>query len=84
MNCSICKRKLEYQRGRGWFHKETDSTVIMKCKDCGYEGGGYNNICPNCGGKNYVDDHCVQPDWSVEPTGEITALENYFRPLDKL
>jgi len=83
MNCSICKRKLEYQRKRGWFHKETNSIYIMRCKDCGYEGG--NSItCPNCGDKNYVDDHCVSPDWSVEPTGETTALEDYFRPLENI
>ena len=30
MNCSICKRELEYHNkyhkgGRGWFHKETNS-----------------------------------------------------------
>ena len=88
MNCSICKRELEYHNryhngGRGWVHKETGSIYIMKCKDCGYEGG--NSItCPDCGSKNYVDDHCALPDWSVEPTGSIIPQEDWFNPIDKL
>ncbi|MBA7583978.1 hypothetical protein ES708_25930 [subsurface metagenome] len=89
MNCSICGRELEYhskyhKKGRGWVHKETDSTVIMKCKDCGYEGGGYSNICPDCGGKNYVDDHCVSPDWRVEPTGTVIPQEDFFEPVKNI
>jgi len=63
MNCLICKRVLEFKRGKGWLHKETGSIYIMKCKDCGHEGGN-SVICLNCGSKNYVDDHCVRPERS--------------------
>ncbi len=62
MNCSICGREIEFHKGRGWLHKETNSLYIMKCKDCGYEGRQVMGFtCPNCGGKNYVDDHCSSP-----------------------
>lgn len=55
----------------------------MKCKDCGYEGGmGFT--CPNCSGKNYIDDHCSSPDWSVEPTGSITPLKDIFKPVENI
>ena len=65
MNCLICGRELEFKRGKGWIHRETDSTYMMKCKDCGYEGEQVNDLtCPACGGKNYVDDHCVSPSLS--------------------
>ena len=68
MNCYICGRELEFKVGEGWLHRETGSLIIMKCKDCGYEGG--INIkdftCPNCGGKNFVDDHCSSPDFIIK------------------
>lgn len=60
MDCLICRRGLEFHRRKGWIHRETASIYIMKCKDCGFEGGNSVN-CPKCGSKNYVDDHCVRP-----------------------
>ena len=70
MNCSICGREIEYCKGGGWIHKETNSIYIMKCKDCGYEGGN-RFTCPNCGSKNYVDDHCVRPNYSEKGQNRI-------------
>lgn len=59
--CMYCGRELKWVNGKGWVHAYYNSAYIMKCKDCGYEGESAVT-CPNCGSKNYIDDHCASPD----------------------
>lgn len=61
MKCLYCGKEVKFVNGRGWIHVDCDSFYIMRCKNCGYQGATAVT-CPNCGSKNYVDDHCALPD----------------------
>ena len=64
VKCVWCGEQLIYVVGKGWLHKRTNSEVMMRCDDCGYQGK-LNEKCPRCKSKNYVEDH-----FALTETGE--------------
>lgn len=64
MKCAICNRDLRFDKKKGWYHLDTGTYVICRCKDCGHEDSSVFDHCPVCGSSRWVDDHVATPDYS--------------------
>ena len=67
--CYWCKRPLRWSHERHRWEHEGGGLYIQKCNSCGaiIDQPEPAKICPKCGSKDVIDDHCALPILPVGP-----------------